>query len=96
MMCTATEQDNSERNPSVLGQKAQPLRVSVQAALETYFTDLNGHPPGDLYRLVICEVEKPLFETVMSYARGNQTKAAEILGINRSTLRKKLKQYGLD
>ena len=49
----------------------------------------------DLYQLVIGEVEKPLFKAVLRYTNGNQSEAAEILGINRGTLRKKLKQYGL-
>lgn len=73
-----------------------PLRAQVQAALQDYFNQLDGHMPCNLYKLVLKEVEPPLLETVMQHARGNQTKAAEILGINRSTLRKKLKQYGID
>jgi Fis family transcriptional regulator len=46
--------------------------------------------------MVMAEVEAPLLETVMRYTRDNQSKAAELLGINRATLRKKLKQYHLD
>lgn len=49
--------------------------------------------PSNLYKLVLQEVEEPLFETVLNYTRGNQSRAAEVLGINRTTLRKKLKQY---
>jgi Fis family transcriptional regulator len=64
-------------------------------ALENYFRTLNGHRPGDLYDMVIGEVEKPLFRTVLNFTRGNQSQAAEILGINRGTLRKKLRQHGL-
>ncbi|MEL7451715.1 MAG: DNA-binding transcriptional regulator Fis [Pseudomonadota bacterium] len=64
-------------------------------ALKTYFANLNGHKPGELYELVLGEVEPPLLKTVMEYTRGNQSRAAEILGINRGTLRKKLKTYGL-
>jgi Fis family transcriptional regulator len=65
-------------------------------ALCTYFTHLNGHKPGgDLYQLVLGEVEKPLFSAVLKYTNGNQSEAAEILGINRGTLRKKLKSYKL-
>jgi len=73
-----------------------PLHMQVRAALENYFYALEGERPVNLYKLVLGEVEPPLLETVLRYTRGNQTKAAEILGINRSTLRKKLKQYGLD
>ncbi len=74
----------------------RPLNGCVRKALDKYFADLDGHKPGDLYHLMLGEVERPLLEKVIQYASGNQTHAAEILGINRGTLRKKLKQYGLD
>lgn len=73
----------------------RPLRDLTAEALNRYFRDLNGHSPGDLYGLVLSEVEAPLFETVMEHTHGNQSRAAEILGINRATLRKKLKNYYL-
>jgi Fis family transcriptional regulator len=73
----------------------RPLRDLTAESLRRYFKDLNGHKPGDLYGLVLGEVEAPLFETVMEHTRGNQSQAAEILGINRATLRKKLKHYYL-
>ncbi len=73
-----------------------PLRLQVRAALENYFCNLEGETPVNLYKLVLGEVELPLLEMVMRYTRGNQTKAADILGINRSTLRKKLKQYDME
>lgn len=73
----------------------KPLRDLTEDALKSYFARLNGHKPGDLYDLVIGEVEEPLLKTVMDYSRGNQSRAADILGINRGTLRKKLKQYSL-
>ncbi|MES1195438.1 MAG: helix-turn-helix domain-containing protein [Steroidobacter sp.] len=63
--------------------------------MDTYFTNLNGHIPGELYNLVIREVEEPLFRAVLGYVDGNQSRAAEVLGINRGTLRKKLREYGL-
>jgi len=72
-----------------------PLRSHTADALDSYFTNLNGHKPARLYDLVLREVEEPLFRAVMSYADGNQSRAATILGINRGTLRKKLKEYGL-
>jgi Fis family transcriptional regulator len=72
-----------------------PLRSMTEQALDSYFTNLNGHAPGHLYDLVLREVEEPLFRTVLDYAEGNQSRAAGILGINRGTLRKKLKTYGL-
>lgn len=75
--------------------KERPLRDLTEQALRTYFENLNGHNPGELYDLVLREVEQPLFRAVMDYTRGNQSRAAEILGINRGTLRKKLISYGL-
>lgn len=71
------------------------LRTQTAHALDTYFTNLNGHVPGELYNLVIREVEEPLFRAVLGYVDGNQSRAAEMLGINRGTLRKKLREYGL-
>ena len=71
-----------------------PLRNHAERALSDYFTSLNGHRPARLY-LVLREVEEPLFRVVLDYVHGNQSRAADILGINRGTLRKKLKQFGL-
>jgi Fis family transcriptional regulator len=75
--------------------RSVPLRSMTEQALDSYFTSLNGHKPGRLYDLVLREVEEPLFRTVLEYAEGNQSRAADILGINRGTLRKKLRTYGL-
>jgi len=71
------------------------LRDSVKQTMDTYLKQLDGHSAGQLYQMFLQEVETPLLETVMAYVRGNQSKAAELLGINRGTLRKKLKMYGL-
>jgi len=81
---------------TTIGVSDKPLRDYIKVAMETYFHNLNGQEPTELYRLVLGEMEQPLLETVMQYARGNQTRAAIMLGLNRSTLRKKLKLYGLD
>jgi Fis family transcriptional regulator, factor for inversion stimulation protein len=72
-----------------------PLRSHAEDALNSYFAQLNGHRPAHLYDLVIREVEQPLFKVVMDHVHGNQSHAAHILGINRGTLRKKLKEFGL-
>jgi Fis family transcriptional regulator len=72
-----------------------PLRSHAERALSDYFMSLNGHRPAHLYDLVLREVEEPLFRVVLDYAEGTQSRAAGILGINRGTLRKKLKQLGL-
>jgi len=71
------------------------LHKHTEDALELYFESLNGDRPGDLYDLVIGEVERPLLKAVLNYTAGNQSQAAGILGINRGTLRKKLRSYSL-
>jgi Fis family transcriptional regulator len=74
----------------------EPLSFHVKQALERYFVQLNGHSPGGLYDFVLGEVERPLLEVVMARTRGNISKAAQYLGLNRATLRKKLDRYGLN
>ena len=74
----------------------KPLCKHTEDALDQYFAALNGDRPGDLYDLVIGEVERPLFKAVMDFTQGNQSQAAGILGINRGTLRKKLRTYFLN
>ena len=74
---------------------ATPLRDHVQETLRIYFHNLGGQAPSNLYDLVLQEVEPPLLESVMKFTQGNQSRAALILGINRGTLRKKLRQYDL-
>lgn len=71
------------------------LRDSVEKSLHNYFNQLDGASVKEVYQLVLSEVEAPLLEQVMKYVRNNQTKASVMLGLNRGTLRKKLKQYGL-
>jgi Fis family transcriptional regulator, factor for inversion stimulation protein len=76
--------------------KGVPLRSQAEEALQCYFETLNGHKPAHLYDLVMREVEEPLFKVVMDHVQGNQSRAATILGINRGTLRKKLKEFGIN
>jgi Fis family transcriptional regulator len=76
-------------------QQVKPLSDTVAEALQIYFKQLDGHTPDELYRLVMDQVEKPLMLAVMEYCRGNQTKAARCLGLNRGTLRKKLKHHNI-
>lgn len=71
------------------------LAACVHGALDEYFKDLDGQPPHAVYDMVLQCIEKPMLEYVLNRAGGNQSKAAEILGLNRNTLRKKLKQYNL-
>lgn len=65
----------------------------VRQAIEGYMERLEGDDPCDLYALVMQEVERPLLETVMQHCDGNQSRAAQCLGINRATLRKKLRLH---
>ncbi len=67
----------------------------VRASLEGYFKDLKGVEPDGLYDLMLASFEKPLLEVVMRHAEGTQSRAAEWLGLNRNTLRKKLLEHKL-
>ena len=88
--------ENPARFTLVKNSERAPLRECVRDALVSYLGQLEGHPAANLYQLVLTEVEPPLLETVMRHTQGNQTRAAAILGISRSTLRKKLAIYDLD
>lgn len=73
----------------------QTLRDAVDQAVANYFRHLGNEDVTGVYDLVLAEVEAPLLARVLEYTRGNQTQAAIVLGLNRGTLRKKLKQYKL-
>ncbi|HEY5801822.1 MAG TPA: Fis family transcriptional regulator [Burkholderiaceae bacterium] len=73
----------------------ESIQLVVQQSLENYFNDLGEQRPSNIYDMVVLTVEKPILEVVMQRASGNQSHAAEMLGINRNTLRKKLQQHGL-
>jgi Fis family transcriptional regulator, factor for inversion stimulation protein len=72
-----------------------PLSAYVKQAVDLYFVQMKDHDVVNLHAIVMNEVEKPLLESVMRHSGYNQTKAAKALGLSRSTLRKKLEQYGL-
>ena len=74
---------------------SKTLRKHAEDALQQYFSALNGDRPVGLYNLVMGEVEEPLIRAVMAFTDGNQSQAAGVLGINRGTLRKKLKTYSI-
>ena len=76
-------------------QKELSLRQGVERAVKDYFHNLGDQDVFDVYDMVLAEVEVPLLEVVMDHARHNQTRAASLLGLNRGTLRKKLKRYGI-
>ena len=68
---------------------------SVQHSLDEYFRKLDGEPPHGVYDMVIGHVERALLESILERANGNQTHAADMLGMNRTTLRAKLAKYKL-
>jgi len=72
-----------------------PIEDCLRASLEAYFHDLRGATPRDVYGMVMRAAERPLLEVVMAHAGGNQSRAAQWLGLNRNTLRKKLQEHQL-
>ena len=71
------------------------LAASVESAVGSYLTTLEGEGVTNLYALVLAEIEAPLLRCVLEHTGGNQSLAAEVLGLNRGTLRKKMRRYGL-
>lgn len=84
-----TQNDNSNNN------QGSNLNTNIRASLSQFLNDLDGENPGNIYDMVLQQVEQPLLELIMQHVDGNQSKASEFLGINRGTLRKKLKTYNL-
>lgn len=76
-------------------QQESTLRSEVEKSLRRYFQHIEDEPVTDLHQMVMSEVEAPLIEAVMRYTGNNQSKASIMLGLNRGTLRTKLKLYGL-
>jgi Fis family transcriptional regulator len=71
------------------------IAACMRRSLNRYFKDLDGEAPSEVFNMVISAVEKPMLAYILDRAEGNQTRAAEMLGINRNTLRKKMREYGL-
>ena len=86
---SAVNDDNS------LTDSSRNLRDSVTEAVRGYLDELDGQLSTDVYQMVLAEIEAPLLKEIMAYTRNNQTRASLMLGLNRGTLRKKLKQYNL-
>ena len=80
---------------SVSFQSNPTLREHVAISMQQYLKQMQGQPLNDVYDLVLSQVEEPLLRAIMEHTRNNQTKAAKVLGLNRGTLRKKLKRYNL-
>ena len=75
--------------------KSKPLSEQVRKAMKKYFSTLEGSKPANVYEMVMAEVEPELLKAVMKYTNNNQSKAANVLGLNRATLRKKLHRYNI-
>ena len=88
---TEAAANDENRDPA----PTQSLRESVTVAVRHYLKELDGQISADVYQMVLAEIEAPLLTEIMAYTRNNQTKASVMLGLNRGTLRKKLKQYDL-
>ena len=89
------QKQNKNRSKKVKLNGKHCLSDNVREAMDAYFVDLDGHETTDLYELFLEQVEKPLFEAVMENTDGNITKASDMLGLNRGTLRTRLRKYGL-
>lgn len=87
MTSESTKADGRQRD----GGLGQAVEVAVREFMET----LDGEDTTDFYNLVLSEVEEPLLRVVLEYCGGNQSRASELLGLNRGTLRKKLRQHNL-
>lgn len=72
------------------------LSQAIISSLDDYFINLDGQPPHAIYEMVLGCIERPMLEYILNKVGGNQSKASEVLGINRNTLRKKMAQYDLN
>ena len=86
---------NFSRNQTDQNMSKEQIQEAVRKSLQDYFDILDGQKPTNVYNMIMHTVEKPILVAVMAHARNNQSLAAEILGINRNTLRKKLLEHEL-
>ena len=82
---------DEQRNAEEISQLSQAVKHSIRR----YLYELDGTQPNNMYDLVLRQIEQPLFEAILEHTKGNQSRAAELLGLNRGTLRKKLRSYNL-
>ena len=83
--------EDSHETPQV-----SPIYDAVKSSIKRYLHELEDTEPNEMYAMVLSQIEQPLLETVLEHTGGNQSRAAEYLGLNRGTLRKKLRIYDLD
>ena len=88
---THISEQNDASNKDTISQLSQAVKHSIRR----YLYELDGVKPNNMYDLVLEQIEQPLFEAILEHTKGNQSKAAEFLGLNRGTLRKKLRTYNL-
>ena len=87
----ASQQTDNENPPQEISQ----LSHAVKHSIRRYLFELDGMQPNNMYQMVLKQIEQPLFEAILEHTKGNQSRAAELLGLNRGTLRKKLRTYNL-
>ncbi len=88
-------QDDSDNITEPAPTEISQLSHAVKHSIRRYLYELDGTQPNDMYDLVLRQIERPLFEAILEHTKGNQSRAAELLGLNRGTLRKKLRSYNL-
>ena len=92
-------QDSTQDSENIAGEinkeEISQLSHAVKHSIRRYLYELEGTQPNNMYDLVLRQIEQPLFEAILEHTKGNQSRAAELLGLNRGTLRKKLRCYNL-
>ena len=88
-----TRNDDSTSDAPV--QEISQLSHAVKHSIRRFLYELDGAHPNNMYDLVLKQIEQPLFEAILEHTKGNQSRAADLLGLNRGTLRKKLRSYNL-
>ncbi len=87
--------DSIDESAENNNQEISQLSHAVKHSIRRYLYELDGTQPNNMYNLVLKQIEQPLFEAILEHTKGNQSRAAELLGLNRGTLRKKLRSYNL-
>jgi Fis family transcriptional regulator len=86
---------NTNQPDETQPQEISQLSHAVKHSIRRYLFELEGTQPNNMYELVLKQIEQPLFEAILEHTKGNQSRASEMLGLNRGTLRKKLRSYNL-
>jgi len=89
------EETSSSETDTSTTQEISQLSHAVKHSIRRFLYELDGASPNNMYELVLKQIEQPLFEAILEHTKGNQSRAADLLGLNRGTLRKKLRSYNL-